>query len=106
VKVPPALRRYFERMGGGAPGFLTGTDTHLPVLAARTGDARAMLRESGLNLDDDAVVITSHQGYDVAWVRASLGDESPVFGYLEGASAIEKRFPSFGLWLLWALQQP
>jgi hypothetical protein len=106
VTVPPALRKYFERMGIAAPEFLTGTDTGMTVLADRTRGAAALLEACGLKLDADAIVIASHQGYDVTWVRASLGDASPVFGYREDEPAIEVRFRDVADWLAWAIEEP
>ena len=106
VAFPPSFRRFAERMGNGAQVFLTGTDVRLSGIAERTAEARAMLNEASLAFPDDAVVFVGHQGYDFTWLCAAQGDASPVYGYVEGASAIEERFPSFGLWLAWALQQP
>lgn len=106
VVFPPSLERFAQRMGNGAQVFLTGTDTRVSGITERTREASAMLTEAGLPFPEDAIVFVGHQGYDFTWLRASLGDASPVYGFVEGASAIEDRFPSFGLWLAWALQQP
>jgi hypothetical protein len=104
VTVPPALRRYFEAQGSAK--FLTGTDIAVSSLAERTRDAADILYENGLKLEDDAIVIAAHQGYDFTWIRASLGDASPVFGYIEGDAEVQTRFASIAEWVAWAMAQP
>ena len=105
VTLPSGLERYFQLTRGAAPRFLPGTDCDARVLAARTRETRAMLAENGLVLPRDAVVIASHQGYDVTWVNAGAGNASRVYGYCEGDAASVERFACFVDWLGWALTQ-
>ena len=43
----------------------------------------------------DAFVFWGHQGYSVQFVRRSLGDASPVYGYLEGDEPLWRQFRAY-----------
>jgi hypothetical protein len=42
-------------------------------------------------LDEHAIIIYSHQGYQFAYIRDDEGDNPPVYGYDEGQGGIERR---------------
>jgi hypothetical protein len=53
-------------------------------------------------LPDDAIVISTHQGYVILFLRTSLGDDPPVELWLEGSDHPERTkviYASVAEWL-------
>jgi SMI1/KNR4 family protein SUKH-1 len=101
VRLPSIYRDFLLQMGHGAGMFFQGSDVFLPALLDLREAASELLEESGaaVSLPADAFVFLMHQGYEFLYFRVSEGDDPPVYFYLEGESAPEKKWPSFSAFL-------
>jgi hypothetical protein len=89
VVLPTRYRQFLERLGKGAGRFLRGSSVFYPTCLDLTAIAREMLIEeredSGIEIDlpSDAIVILMHQGYQFYFIRASEGEDPPVYFFHE-----------------------
>lgn len=86
LDLPLAYREWLLWMGRGAGPFLRGTDVFfVDNLAELRVGALELFHVNGLDgaLPNDAIVFYLHQGYIVHFLRASEGDNPPVYGYAE-----------------------
>ncbi|MBM7772930.1 hypothetical protein JOD54_003134 [Actinokineospora baliensis] len=100
-RLPSYYMEFLRRMGGGAGGFLQGTDVFYPEVIGVPADTRELLAENGAGhlLSSDAVVFAIHGGYLAYWF--DVGSENPpVILYREGSSEILRTWESFSVFLL------
>lgn len=92
VRLPAAYREFLLWMGHGAGAFLQGTDVFYDVLPL-TEAAQELLHEDGISapLPSDAIVFYMAQGYQFMFMRATEGENPPIYFYNEGMS--EAPFP-------------
>jgi hypothetical protein len=87
VHLPAAYQEFLLWMGHGAGAFLQGTDVFYEALPL-TDAARELLAEDNVMapLPPDAIVFYMAQGYQFMFMRASEGENPPVYFYGEGMS--------------------
>ncbi|MCP2273718.1 hypothetical protein LV75_006249 [Actinokineospora diospyrosa] len=100
-RLPSYYAEFLRRMGGGAGGFLEGTDVFYPEVIGVPADTRELLAENGADhlLASDSVVFAIHGGYLAYWFGQGL-DNPPVVLYREGSSEILRTWESFSGFLL------
>ena len=100
VKVPDQYRRFLEVAGAGAGSLWKGSDAFYPAVLGIKNAAEELLIESGnpFELDADALVIIMHQGYQFFFLLG-VGEDPPVFAYVEGEPGPERVAPSFSVFL-------
>lgn len=92
VKLPAAYREFLLRMGRGAGDFYCGSDLHWPKVLGLTEAGRELVSEdeADIQLPADAIVIVMHQGYQFLFIRATEGDDPPVYHYMEYSGEFHK----------------
>jgi hypothetical protein len=89
-------------MGRGAGRYFVGTDIYYPTLLGMTAAARELVAEdpNKMTLPQDSIAILMHQGYQFMFVRASDGDDPPVYHYMELSGKFEAVADSLSGYLL------
>ena len=100
--LPAYYWEFLRRMGRCAGKLLIGTDAFYPALLGMKRDVLELLRENAASqlIDDKAVVIGMHQGYQAYWLETAHEDNPQVYLYQEGCSGFLKNWPSFSAFLL------
>jgi len=80
---------------------LVGTDMDMRYLPELRDWAQDMLEESGssFRLASTDFVFLMHQGYQFMYFPCDDSDDPPVFYYMEGQPAPQKKFERFSAWL-------
>ncbi|MEM6731365.1 MAG: SMI1/KNR4 family protein [Myxococcota bacterium] len=78
-KLPRQYRAYLSQMGWEPGHAMRGSDIRFGCLAEINLELGEFARESGLDIPSDAIAIMAHQGYEYWFVRASEGDDPPVY---------------------------
>jgi hypothetical protein len=104
--LPLRYAQFLSEMGRRAGEFLRGTDVFYPEVLRQRQDALELLieNESSLSLPDDAIVFLMHQGYVFLFIRASEGDDPPVYHYKEGNETFTRPSATFTQFLYDSLQ--
>lgn len=91
--LPAAYRGFLATLGRGAGRFYVGTDIFYPSVLGLTDAARNLVGEdeAGLRLPEDAIVFIMHQGYQFMFIRATEGDDPPVYYYMEQSGVFERK---------------
>lgn len=81
--LPAEYQEFLQAMGRGTSAVIAGEDIFYPYPLELKSDARELLLENGVDdfLDDSALVISMHQGYQFAWMHL---DDEKVRLYSEG----------------------
>lgn len=100
VSLPAAYRTFLQRMGRSAGAFMGGSDIFYPApLSLREGAVELLAEcKHSFELPEDALVFWMHQGYQFMFLRASEGDDPPVYYFLEGnaeATRLHDHFTDF-----------
>lgn len=97
VPLPPAYRLFLHRMGRGAGALMGGSDVFYSWPLGMREGALELLAEYGhpFSLPDDALVFWMHQGYQFMFMRASEGDNPPVYYYMEGSEGAVRKHEHF-----------
>jgi SMI1/KNR4 family protein SUKH-1 len=109
IILPAAYKEFLYWMGRGAGRLQRGSRFFYGHLWDIKKVAVNLLDENEVpeSLSDDAFVFYMHQGYQFAFLRASEGDDPPVYYYgeeLEG-NAIIKSHPSYSEFLLSTIEK-
>lgn len=101
VTLPPIYKNYLAVMGQKSGDFLRGSDFWYPELLTLKEAAETLLREdhSSLKLPSTTFIFGMHQGYQFFYFDTVVGDDPPVFHYMEGEGATQQ-FESFSQFLL------
>lgn len=83
--LPQAYRDFLLRMGREMGRFFDGSDITYENLPGLKQAAQKLVKEeqTALVLHDDAIPILMHQGYQFMFIRASEGEDPPVYHYME-----------------------
>ncbi len=83
--LPAAYKEFLTWMGRRSGGFMIGTDFGYTELLGANEAAIELLNESQSmeTLPEDAIIILFHQGYTFDFIRATEGDDPPVYSYSE-----------------------
>jgi hypothetical protein len=103
TRLPAAYRAMLLLMGREPDPSFTGTDLSIRSLRELQPAARELLEENGrpFELPPGAFVFLSHQGYQFMYfVADGASDDPPVYHYLEGSRAPERRTERFSDWLV------
>lgn len=100
LKIPEALKEYLIWGGNHSQGPLIGTECFASDIVENTEYLPGFIRENGLNpLErDDYIVFYCHQGYVLAWVYASGGDNPEVHYFAEGTTKSIAKEESIDEW--------
>ena len=102
VRLPAAYRAYLLLMGNGPDPILTGTDCSIGDLYVLREGAEELLVEDGspFELPPDAFIFLMHQGYQFMYfISDGSSEDPPVFYYLEGDGAAERKYDRFSEWV-------
>ena len=96
VDLPRSYETFLRVLGRDGGGLVGGTEVCFGEIAQVRRWAIDLLEENRaqhpdeevFRLPDDAVVISSHQGYVFEFVRTSLGDDPPVEWWSEGSTSL------------------
>jgi hypothetical protein len=99
--LPKSYVSFLSRMGRGAGRLYRGSHHFYPSILGLNHDAEVLVAEdkSGINLPSDAIVFSMHQGYQFLFMRASEGDDPPVYYYCEQSGAFKRTDDSFTAYL-------
>ncbi|WP_394203816.1 SMI1/KNR4 family protein [Marinagarivorans algicola] len=88
LKLPLSLKAYLLWGGNHSDGPLIGTDCFASDILGNTEYFREFLDENSITnpRGDDVIVFYSHQGYVLAWIYASDGDNPEVYYFAEGTT--------------------
>ena len=103
VTLPGLYKDFLLRMGHGAGEYLVGTDIFYKYIFDLKEGAEELLEEDNaeFKLPEHVFVFASHQGYQYMYFDlADNMDDPPVYYYLEGSGAPEKKWDSFSRFLL------
>lgn len=101
LTLPPIYKNYLSVMGQKSGDFLRGSDFWYPELLTLREGAEILLREdnSPLKLPDSVFVFGMHQGYQFFYFDTTVGDDPPVFHYMEG-EGVTRKFDHYSRFLL------
>lgn len=85
LRLPAAYREFLAEMGRSMGDFYRGTDITYRWLPGMTQAAHELVDEdeSDIRLPEDAIAFMMHQGYQFMFIRASEGEDPPVYYYME-----------------------
>lgn len=88
LKLPLSLKAYLLWGGNHSDGPLIGTDCCASDILDNTEYLQEFLDENSLAnpRGNDFIVFYSHQGYVLAWIYASDGDNPEVYYFAEGTT--------------------
>ncbi|MFN3652310.1 MAG: SMI1/KNR4 family protein [Armatimonadota bacterium] len=84
LRLPPAYRGFLAVMGKAAGPLYLGDTFLYPTEIDVREDAALLAERHGWTLPEDAVVFAMHGGWEFDFIRASEGDDPPVYHYVEG----------------------
>jgi hypothetical protein len=93
-KLPMEYRRFLEVMGRSAGVFLEDLDAFYPGVLSATKRVRAVAAEMDEPIPDDAIVIAHNRAESYVFVRASDGDDPPVYGKVNDGNTWHIIYPS------------
>lgn len=103
VAFPPVYREYLRVMGREPGGAAKESDIRFGCLHLLTGEMRDEASGAGVAIDDDAVAIFAHQGYDYVYFRTSEAaelDDPPLYRLQAAAGWCRPAFASISEYLL------
>jgi len=100
LNIPEALKEYLVWGGKHSQGPLIGTDCFSSDLIENTKYLPNFINENSLSIldRDDYIVFYCHQGYVLAWVYASDGDNPEVYYFSEGTTESIAKEKSIDEW--------
>lgn len=100
--LPLAYEEFLVQMGRGAVRYYEGTDMFYPQILGTKAAARELVAEDpfDIELPEDAIPFSTHQGYQFLFIRSSEGDDPPVYYYLEQSGQFEVKADEFSKFLL------
>ena len=107
VLFPESYRSFLTCVGKQAGKLFTGTDCFYIDLQTLRSVAEALLKENEEDfiLPQEAFVFSMHQGYEFLFFLTSMGDDPPVFQYVEGQGPPQIQWPSFTDFLWGSIEQ-
>ncbi len=100
-RLPGAYRIFLARAGRSAGAFLAGTDLFVPRLHELRGWTLELFVECGIDflLRPTHYVFGMHQGYEALFFDSAVGDDPPVYQFVQGQGPPEVVWPSFTAYL-------